>query len=111
MKSENRNRRDGSVAFGFEAAGSGAQVASSWWERQEKRFQASSDVMNQIRRQYRERFGRQADWKGYVAGLVGVSAYTVGAWRVGVQRPTVERARMLRGICEELGEKAEMLKR
>ncbi len=103
MKSEIRNRKIGLGGFGPEAAGPGAWAAHGCLAREDGRFQASSDVMNRIRRRYRERFGRQADWKGYVAGLVGVSAYTVGAWRVGVQRPTAERARLLRGICRDLG--------
>ena len=95
--------RSGERASGRTAARCGGRARLSWWERQERQFRSASGVVKRIRRRYRRQFGRQADWKGYVASLVGVSVYTVGAWGVGVQRPTVERARVLRRICAELG--------
>ena len=72
------------------------------------RFKASGGahkVMDRIRRRYRRQHGRHADWKRYVARLVGVSEYTVGAWRVGTMRPTPERMKMIRRICADLGRK------
>ncbi len=57
--------------------------------------------MNRIRRRYRKRHGRYADWAGYVAGLLGVNPQTVGEWRVGTMRPSPDRLKMLRIVYEE----------
>lgn len=65
--------------------------------------QEPSDVVRRIRRRYRQRFKTDEGWRDYVAGIVGVTPYTVGAWRVGTMRPTPERAEKLRQVCRALG--------
>jgi len=65
--------------------------------------QTPCDVVQRIRRRYRQRFKRADGWREYVAAIVGVAPSTVGAWRVGTMRPTPERAKKLREICRELG--------
>lgn len=65
--------------------------------------QVPCDMAQQIRRRYRQRFKRADGWREHVAAIVGVAPSTVGAWRVGTMRPTLERAAKLREICRELG--------
>ena len=65
--------------------------------------QVPCDVVQRIRRRYRQRFKRADGWREYVAAIVGVAPSTGGAWRVGTMRPTPERAAKLREICRELG--------
>ena len=68
-----------------------------------RRSQRASDVVERIRRRYRRRLGPRAKWREYVAGLVGVRAHTVGAWRGGTQRPSPERKAKLLEICRDWG--------
>lgn len=85
------------------------RLEALWWyvtyprKASSGRSQRSWDVVERIRRRYRRRLGARAKWREYVAGRVGVSTQTVGAWRMGTQRPSPERKAKLLEICRELG--------